>query len=185
MRRTIALALSGMLAYAGLAHAQSDTPSAPRTPQTLINSGYLPYSYPNTNRSLPTGRLVPVTPSARASDPYFHEDFRPLEFIQRQYIAVLGREPTQEEAKYWLARMQSTPRRDIANEIRTRPPYYGVGHYDPAMGQDYDPGYGSRFFPDPASLNFRDPSGPYFKSPYYPNYQYRRPVRAFYLGAQG
>jgi hypothetical protein len=175
-----------MLAFAGLAHAQSDTPSAPRTLQTLINSGYLPYSYSNTGqtRSLRTGPLPAGLPSA-TGDAIFHEDFRPLEFIQRQYIAVLGREPTQEEAKFWLARMQYTPRRDIANEIRTRPPFYGVGHYDPAMGQDYDPGYGSRFFPDPASLNFRDPSGPYFKSPYFPNYEYRRPIRAFYLGAQG
>jgi hypothetical protein len=166
MRRVIALALSAMLAGAGLARAQSDSPYANAA------SGQ--------TRTLRTG---PLAPALGGSD--FQEDFRPLAFIQRQYLAVLGREATEEEAKYWLIRMQYESRRDIARQIRMRPPTYGVGHYDPALGQDYDPGYGSRFFPDPASRSFRDPSGPYFKSPYYPNYQYRGPIRAFYLGEQG
>ncbi len=184
MTRTLAFALSGLLAFASLGQAQYDTGSGPqRGYQRLINSRYVPDSQSRADRagSLENRYVPQMNMSGEPRDP----EFAPLAYIQRIYMDTLGRQPSEQEATYWLQRLSYQPREDIALELRQRRPTRWLGHYDSRYGQDYDPGVGSSFFPDPASLNFRDPSGPYFKSPYYPNYQYRRPMRAFPIGAQG
>jgi hypothetical protein len=192
MSRTIAIALSGILAFTSFAQAQYYPPVVPPNPPVPVNSRYLPDSPPavvtspaSQTRSLRTGRLPSVAPATTTRDDYFKDDFYPLAFIQRVYLDVLGREPSDEEASYWLRQMRYQSRRDIYLEMVARRPVYGPTHYDPRWGQAVDPGYGSSIYPDPASLNFRDPGGPYFKSPYFPNYESRRPIRAFPLSAQG
>jgi hypothetical protein len=181
MTRTLAFALSGLLAFAGFAPAQSDT--GPKNYQQLVNSRYVPDSQSRADRAGSLSRRhVPqasLAPSARP-DP----EFAPRAYIERLFVDTMGRQPTDLETRYWLRRLSYQPREDVALEIMQRRPTRWPGYYDPRYGLDYDPGPGSSFFPDPASLNFRDPSGPYFKSPYYSNYQYRRPLRAFPLGSR-
>jgi hypothetical protein len=179
MTRTLAFALSGLLAFAGFAPAQSDT--GPKNYEQLVNSRYASDSQSRagslSRRHVPQASLAPsATP-----DP----EFAPRAYIQRLFVDTLGRQPTDLETRYWLQRLSYQPREDVALQLMQRRPMRWQGYYDPRYGVDYDPGPGSSFFPDPASLNFRDPSGPYFKSPYFSNYQYRRPLRAFPLGSQG
>jgi hypothetical protein len=109
-------------------------------------------------------------------------------FIQRLFMDVVGRPPTGPEITYWTGRMRFRSRKDVAYQVLLRHPQdwsiLGTGTGTPVRARSYyyDPGY----YPiDPASLNFRDPGGPYFKSPYLPNYEYRRPIRAFPLRSRG
>jgi hypothetical protein len=175
MTRTFAFALSGLLAFAGFAPAQSDT--GPTNYQQLVNSRYASRAGSIERRTVPHESLAPGS----TVDP----EFAPRAYIERLFLDTLGRRPSDLEASYWLQRLSYQPREDVALELMQRRPTRWPGYYDPRSGVDYDPGPGSSFFPDPASLNFRDPSGPYFKSPYYSNYQYRRPLRAFPLASQG
>jgi len=175
MTRTLAFALSGLLAFAGLAPAQSDT--GPRSYQELVNSQSRAKRGTLERRNVPQESLAP----GATVDP----EFAPRAYVQRLFVETLGRQPSELEARYWLQRLSYQSREDVALELKQRRPTRWPGYYDPRNGVDYDPGVGSSFFPDPSSLNFRDPSGPYFKSPYYSNYQYRRPLRAFPLGSQG
>jgi hypothetical protein len=178
MTRSLVCALSSLLAFAGLASAQYDTGSgSQQNYQRLVNSRYAPDSQGSLmNRHVPQASLY-----GEARNP----EFAPTAYIQRLFIDTLGRRPSDQETTYWLRRLDYQSREDVALELMQRRPTRWLGYYDSRYGLDYDPGQGSSFFPDPASLNFRDPSGPYFKSPYYPNYQYRRPLRAFPLGSQG
>jgi len=108
---------------------------------------------------------------------YFRDDFKPMAFIERVFVDVLGREPSEQESRYWLLRMRDMSRQGIAQAIRERRPLYWQGHYDPR--------YGAIRYPDPAALYFPDPGGAFFKSPYFPNYEYARPLRAFPTRARG
>jgi hypothetical protein len=182
MTRTVAFALSGLLAFAGLSQAQYDTPSAPqRNAQRLINSRYRSDDESRASRMPSRGHVPELSMSGEPNDP----EFAPLAFIERTYLNTLGREPSAQESAYWMNRLGYQTREAMTLELLQKRPLGWQGTYDPRWGKDYDPGAGSSRFPDPASLNFRDPSGPYFKSPYYINYQYRGPIRAFPLGSQG
>jgi len=176
MTRSVAFALSGLLAFAGLSQAQYYAPGG--NYQRLIESR----SRSEDASRMPSRQHVPEeSMSGQPNDP----EFAPLAFVQRAFIDVLGREPSEEEAAYWMRRLAYQTRAGMVLELRQRQPLGWAGNYDPRYGRDYDPGIGSGRFPDPASLNFRDPGGPYFKSPYFSNYQYRRPLSAFPLGSQG
>jgi hypothetical protein len=179
MTRTLVFASSALLVCAGLSQAQSDTGYG--NYQSLINSSrYMPPD--SRSRAGSLDRHVPqMSMSGEARDPAY----APLAYINRLFVDTLGRQPSPQEATYWLQRLNYQPREEVALELKQRRPTRWPGYYDSRDGVDYDPGPGSAFFPDPASLNFRDPSGPYFKSPYFSNYQYRRPLRAFPLGDQG
>jgi hypothetical protein len=100
-------------------------------------------------------------------------------FVRQLIGDLVGREPAPVEVSYWAGRLRFDSRRDVAYRLLILHPRDWSGTNPPPPA--YDPGY----YPDPASLRFRDPSGPYFKSPYFYNYEYRRPIRAFSLGAQG
>jgi hypothetical protein len=171
----MALALIGVLAFAGWSRAQYSPPSRelPLQPQRLINSRY------EQQRS-PTAPSLAGAPLSDMSDARFY----PLATLQRIFVAELGREPSDQEASYWLLRMNYMTPREIAAELRVRRPLTWLGHYDPRLGAQFDPGYGS-YYPDPASPNFRDPGGSYFNDPYLPSYEKRRPLRAFELRSQG
>lgn len=180
MTRIVAISLAGLLAFAGLSHAQYDTGNgAQRNYQRLINSP----TRSDESRALrtPRGSVPSESLSGEPNDPAF----APLAFIDRTYMNVLGRQPTEQESAYWMRRLAYETREGMVLELRQKMPATWQGTYDPRWGKDYDPGPGSSRFPDPASLNFRDPGGPYFKAPYFSNYQYRRPMRAFPLGARG
>jgi hypothetical protein len=183
MVRTYALALTGLLAYAGLASAQyfPRSSEAPLPPQRLVNSRYDTEGQPRANltESRSTGQIPSL---AGNSGPVAREsDFYPLAFIQRVYVNELGRQPSDQEASYWLLRMNYLSRQEVADQIRLRRPLTWPGHYDPRSARfPGDPDY-----PDPAGMTFRDPSGPYFKTPYLPNYQYRREMWAFPIGSEG
>jgi hypothetical protein len=184
MKRTMTFALSGLLAFAGLGQAQYYPSSgAPGNAQRLINTPYPSQSRGtlNPSDSPSRGRLPAASLSGNSSNP----EFAPLSYIGRLYVDTLGREPSQLEASYWMRQLSYRSRASIAQEVQMLRPPRWMGNYDPRFGGAYDPGVGSRYYPDPASLNFRDPSGPYFKSPYFPNYEYRRNMRAFPLGARG
>jgi hypothetical protein len=174
MTRTLTLTLAGVLGFAGLAPAQyfPATREMPLPPQRLINERA------ETQRQATTPSLAP---SATMSDPRFY----PLASVRRTFVAELGREPSEEEAAYWLRQMNYMTLGDIAITLRTRRPLAWPGHYDPRLGAQFDPGFGSSPYPDPASPNFRDPGGSYFNDPYLPSYEKRRPLRAFPLNAQG
>jgi hypothetical protein len=171
----MALALMGVLAFAGWCRAQYFPPSRerPLQPQRLINSRY------QQQRSTPAPSLDEAPPST-LSDMRFY----PLATLKHVFVAELGREPSEQEAAYWLLRMNYMTPRDIAAELRVRRPLTWLGHYDPRISPQFDPGYGS-YYPDPASPNFRDPGGSYFNDPYFPSYEKRRPLRAFELRSQG
>ncbi|HWG44681.1 MAG TPA: DUF4214 domain-containing protein [Gemmataceae bacterium] len=182
MKRTMTFALSGLLAFAGFTQAQYSPPSSGQgSGQRLINSRYESQGSLSRSPSSPNGHLAQESFSGSTNDPAF----APLAYIGRLYVDVLGREPSEAESRYWLQRLDNQTRAEIALELQQRRPVRWIGNYDPRYGGAYDPGYGSRYYPDPASLNFRDPGGSYFKSPYFPNYQYRRNMRAFPLGARG
>ncbi len=184
MARSLFLAMTGVLAFATLSHAQySSSGSSRLPPQRLMNSRYVPDPASDAaaaarERSLRTERLPEMAPRPSLyEDAYFRDDFKPLAFIDRVYLDVLGREPSARESSYWLLRLDNQSRRSIALELMQRRPMNWMGHYDPR--------YGSIRYPDPASLSFPDPSGPYFNSPYFPNYERSRPLRAFPLAARG
>ncbi|HEY7314909.1 MAG TPA: hypothetical protein VH643_36525 [Gemmataceae bacterium] len=182
MTRSVAFALSGLLAFTGLSQAQYDTGNGPqRNYQRLINSRYRSDDESRASRMPSRGHVPQESMSGEPNDP----EFAPLAFIQRTFVNTLGREPSEQESAYWMRRLAYQTREGMVLELRQVRPLGWMGNYDPRLGKDYDPGVGSSRFPDPASLNFRDPSGPYFKSPYFSNYQYRRPMRAFPLGSQG
>jgi hypothetical protein len=178
MTRTLVFALSGLLIGAGLSQAQSDASYG--NYQSLINSRYTPDSQSRAG-SMESRHVPQLSMSGEPRNP----QFAPLAYINRLFVDTLGRQPSSQEAAYWLQRLNYQSREEVAQELKQRRPIGWLGTYDSRYGADYDPGPGSAFFPDPASLNFRDPSGPYFKSPYYSNYQYRRPLRAFRLASQG
>ena len=175
MQRTATLALLGFLAFTGWSRAQYFPPSRerPLQPQRLINSRY------EQQRSSTAPSLGDAPPSS-TSDSRFY----PLASLKRIFVAELGREPSDQEAAYWMLRMNYMTRQDIADTLRVRQPLTWPGHYDPRIGRQYDPGYGS-YYPDPASPNFRDPGGSYFNDPYLPSYEKRRPLRAFEMRSQG
>jgi hypothetical protein len=189
MTRTIAIALSSLLAFAGFSQAQSYSRTGTPTSYGRLENNYQPAParttndldatrYMRTYRS-PNGGLGTVDRNNPAPD-----EFKPLAYLNRLYVNAYGREPSEAEARYWIGRMDNTPRETLAAELALRGPQW-AGHYDPRYGRDVDwgPGTpGSAFLPDPASLSFRDPGGPYFKSPYWPNYEYRRNIRAFSYG---
>jgi hypothetical protein len=183
MVRTFAFALSGLLTFASLVPAQyfPRGREAPLPPQRLVNSRYDTEGQPRANlsESRSTGQIPSLAgnsgPAARESD------FYPLAFIQRVYVNELGREPSDQEARYWLGRMNYLSREEIADQIRLRRPLTWPGHYDPRFARfPGDPAY-----PDSAGLLMRDPGGPYFKTPYLPSYEYRREMWAFPIGSEG
>jgi hypothetical protein len=188
MKRTLVIALSSLLAFAGFSQAQYySRPGTPMNyqslenrsqPDTATSSDAASTRYMRTYRS-PNGGLGTIDRNNPARD-----EFKPLAYINRLYVSRYGREPSDAEARYWLNRLDNTPRETLAAEMVVRGPQW-AGHYDPRYGWDVDwgPGnIGSAYLPDPASLSFRDPGGPYFKSPYWPNYEYRRNIRAFSYG---
>jgi len=182
MTRTVALALAGLLVVTGLSRGQYDTGNGPqRNYQRLINSRYHSDNESRASGTLSRRHVPSSSLSGEPNDP----EFAPLAFIERAFMDNLGREPSPQESAFWMRRLSYQTREGMVLELRQRQPLGWPGNYDPRFGKDYDPGPGSSRFPDPASLNFRDPSGPYFKSPYFSNYQYRRPIRAFPIGAQG
>ncbi len=180
MTRTLAIALSSLLTFAGVSQAQYYSRTG-TTNYGRLENNYQPAPttndaarYMRTYRS-PNGGLGTGDRNNPARD-----EFKPLGYINRLYVNTLGREPSDAEARYWLARMDNTPRETIAAEMAVRGKW--AGHYDPRYNPDVDWGPGNGLLPDPAGLSFRDPGGPYFKSPYWPNYEYRRAVRAFSYG---
>jgi hypothetical protein len=169
------LALIGVLAFVGWSRAQYSPPSyeRPLQAQRLINSRY------EQQRSTTAPSLAGTAPSTKSDSRFY-----PLATLQRIFVAELGREPSDQEAGYWLLRLNYMTPEEIRLELRVRRPLTWLGHYDPRLGAQFDPGYGS-YYPDPASPNFRDPGGSYFNDPYLPSYEKRRPLRAFELRSQG
>jgi hypothetical protein len=181
MTRTLAIALSSLLAFAGVSQAQYYSRTA--TNYGRLENNYQPAStandsdatrYMRTYRS-PNGGLGTGDRNNPARD-----EFKPLAYINRLYVNSLGREPSEAEARYWLGRMDNTPRETLAAEFAVRGQW--AGRFDPRYNPDVDWGQNTGFLPDPASLSFRDPGGPYFKSPYWPNYEYRSAIRSFRYG---
>ncbi len=198
MTRTFAIALSGIFAWTSLAQAQFYSGAIhPLPARQSMSSRYAssPQTTEGTSVTAPRdlgrmGSLQREQPEEKPRDTmdkasYYQDDFKPAAFIERLYVDVLGREPSDREVSYWLLRLRTESRKQVAAELAQCRPLYWLGHYDPRYGSAIDPGWGSGLYPDPASLNFRDPGGPFFKSPYFPNYEYRRPIRAFPLGARG
>ena len=190
MTRTIVIALSGLLAFAGVSQAQYYSRTGAPAGYARLENSYQPASTAATNddstRYMRTYRSPGGGLNMGDRNSPAREEFKPLAYINRLYVNQLGREPSDEEARYWLARMDNTPRETIAAEMAVRGEW--AGRFDPRYNPDVDwgPGnVGSAYLPDPASLSFRDPGGPYFNSPYFSNYQYRRPLSTFPLGSQG
>ncbi|MHB1425728.1 MAG: DUF4214 domain-containing protein [Gemmataceae bacterium] len=100
-------------------------------------------------------------------------------YVVQVYRDVIGREPLPVEINYWMGRLRSESRRDLAYQLLSRYPKNVSVLRAPAPV--YDPGY----LPDPASPTFRDPSGPFFHDSYYFNYEKSRSIRAFGLNEQG
>ena len=187
MTRTMAIALSGLLAFAGVSQAQYYSRTGAPVGYARLENSYQPASTAATNddstRYMRTYRSPGGGLNMGDRNSPAREEFKPLAYINRLYVNQLGREPSDEEARYWLARMDNTPRETIAAEMAVRGQW--AGHYDPRYNPDVDwgPGnIGSALLPDPAGLSFRDPGGPYFKSPYWPNYEYRGNIRNFSYG---
>jgi hypothetical protein len=187
MARTIAIALSGLLAFAGVSQAQYYSRTGAPAGYARLENSYQPASYSgrgdyDSNRYLRTYRSPNGGLGTGDRNNPARDEFKPLAYVNRLYVNMYGREPSEAEARYWLERMDNTPRETLAAELAVRGPRW-PGHYDPRYGADVDwGGRGTGFLPDPASLSFRDPGGPYFKSPYWPNYEYRRSIRAFSYG---
>lgn len=205
MIRTLAIALMTSVTFASLARAQNTgTPpnAAPRDAQMLVDSWYKQYLHHRASLDADAavqavrGGQSPelVLAGILSSNEYYRlAGGTPVTYIQQLYGDLRNRAPSRSETNYWLRRLQVDTRKNVAyNLVAPHPQSWGVyeirpepGRYDQRWGAGVDPGFGSRYYPDPASLNFRDPGGPYFKTPYFPSYEYRRPIRAFYLGAAG
>lgn len=190
MKRFLHLAPMALLLSASFAQAQSyyHPAHAPGDPQTLVNSWYQKYlrRQPDAGaatwvRSLRTGHSAEdVLASMLASPEYFTAaGSSSAGYVRQLYIDLIGRAPLPAEINYWAGRLRYESRKDVALTLLLRHPqnFSGVR----AAPTNYDPGY----YPDPDSPTFRDPSGPYFHSPYFYNYEYRRPIRAFPIDAQG
>jgi hypothetical protein len=197
MTRILAPTLAALAFLAGSAPAQTDTyqgvpPSysstRPMTSARLVRTqpeGYLRTEpAPAGTTSIPTFRSGQPSPSVMAdilsSDAYFTAAGGTSPgYVAQIYRDVLGREPLPVETRYWMGRMRTESRRDLAYSLLRRYPR-NVSVLRPPQDA-YDPG----FLPDPVSPTFRDPSGPFFHDPYYFDYEKSRSIRAFYLGAQG
>jgi len=199
MIRTFTFALTATVAFTTTAPAQYYHPSsAPGDPQTMVNSWYQRYLHRPADagaagwvQSLRTGHSPEEILSSILSSQEYYQDAggSRAAYIQRLFTDLVGRPPAGPEITYWAGRMRFDSRKDVAYQLLIRHPQdwsinAGEAPAAPARPRSYyyDPGY----YPlDPASLNFRDPGGPYFKSPYLPNYEYRRPIRAFPTRARG
>jgi hypothetical protein len=190
MTRTFALTLGALLLSSSLAQAQRYyyPAAAPGDPQTLVRSWYERYlrREPDTGsgawvRSLRAGHSAEdVLATILSSQEYFTDaGGTAAGFVRQLFLDLTGREPSPTEINTWVNRLRFERRKDIAYRFLILHPQNWSGTNPPPL--NYDPGY----YPDPASPTFRDPGGPYFHSPYEFNYEYRRPIRAFPLGARG
>lgn len=179
-----------LLLSASFASAQSyyHPADAPGDPQTLVRSWYEKFLHREPDagaaawiRALRTGHSADdVLSTILSSQEYFTASGgSSAGFVRQLYLDLIGRPPLPAEINYWAGRLRYESRKDVALTLLLRHPqnFSGVR----AAPANYDPGY----YPDPDSPTFRDPSGPYFHSPYFYNYEYRRPIRAFPLDAQG
>lgn len=205
MIRNLAIALMTTASFASLARAQNTgTPpnAAPRDAHLLVDSWSKQYLHHRASMesqsaidALRGGQTPELTLAGMLSSNEYYRQAggTPVTYIHQLYSDLRNRAPSHSELNYWTRRLQWDTRKNVAyNVLAPHPQNWGVyeirpepGRYDPRWGAGVDPGYGSHYYPDPGSLNFRDPGGPYFKSPYFPNYEYRRPMRAFYIGAEG
>jgi hypothetical protein len=190
MKRLFAFTLGLYLLAPSLAQAQTYyyRSTAPGDPQTLVRSWYKRYlrREPDAGaaawaQSLRMGHTAEdVLATILASQEYYTAaGANPAGFVRQIFMDVIGRQPSSTEVNYWANRMRFDTRKDVAYRLLLRHPQNFSGTNPPPL--NYDPGY----YPDPASPTFRDPGGPYFHSPYEFNYEYRRPIRAFPLGARG
>jgi hypothetical protein len=190
MRRLFMYGPLALLVSASLAQAQSyyHPAYAPGNPQTLVNSWYSQYLHRQPDagaaawvQALRTGHTAEdVLASILSSQEYYTvAGNSPAGFVRQLYLDLFDRPPSPAEINYWAGRLRYETRKEVALYLLLRHPQNFSGTRTPPG--NYDPGY----YPDPASPTFRDPGGAYFHSPYFYNYEYRRPIRAFPLDAQG
>lgn len=190
MRHTLAITLGSLLLSSSLAQAQTYyyRSTAPGDPQTLVRSWYERYlrREPDAGatawaRSLRMGHSAEdVLATILSSQEYYTAaGGNGPGFVRQLLIDLTGRNPTATEISHWVGRLRFESRKDVAYRLLLQHPQDWSGTKAPPP--NIDPGY----YPDPASRTFPDPAGPYFRSPYEYNYEYRRPIRAFPLSAQG